>query len=99
MRKRHIYRFLEFFLIGFIMGIAEDLLAIHFATDATITIEVVYVAAIVALPFAVFSELIVDWKHIKFMRKLWLGAGQQQPQRAGRKKKTDKVEKKKEAIK
>jgi len=25
----------------------------------------------VALPFAVFSELIVDWKRIKFSRRRW----------------------------
>jgi len=71
MKKRYIYRFLEFFLVGFIMGIAEDLIAIHFATDAAITPYVVYVAALVALPFAVFSELIVDWKHIKFLKRYW----------------------------
>ncbi len=69
MERRHIYRFLEFLLVGFIMGIAEDLIAIHFATDATITMEVIVVAALVALPFAVFSELIVDWKHIKFVHR------------------------------
>lgn len=69
MERRHVYRFLEFLLVGFIMGIAEDLIAIHFATDATITMEVVVVAALVALPFAIFSELIVDWKHIEFVHR------------------------------
>ncbi len=69
MKKRHFYRFLEFFIVGFVMGVAEDLLAIRFATDATITIKVVYIAALVALPFAVFSELIVDWKHVDFVHK------------------------------
>lgn len=71
MKRRHIYRFLEFFLVGFLMGIAEDLIAIHFATDAIITINVIYVAALVALPFAIFSELIVDWKHVKFLKRRW----------------------------
>lgn len=51
------------------MGVAEDLIAIHFATDAAITMDVIYVAALVALPFAAFSELIVDWKHVKFVHK------------------------------
>jgi len=60
---------LEFFFVGFVMGIAEDLIAIHFATDAVITMDVIIVAALVALPFAIFSELIVDWKHIKFVYK------------------------------
>ena len=69
MKKRHLYRFLEFFIVGLVMGVTEDILAIHFATDAVITIEVVYIAALVALPFAIFSELIVDWKHIDFVHK------------------------------
>ena len=60
---------MEFFFVGFVMGIAEDLIAIHFATDAVITMDVIIVAALVALPFAIFSELIVDWKHIKFVYK------------------------------
>lgn len=71
MRKRHVYRFLEFFLVGFIMGVTEDIIAIHYATDAQITPHVILVAAIVALPFAAFSELLVDWKHIRFLRDLW----------------------------
>ena len=69
MKRRHIYRFLEFFIVGFVMGVVEDLIAIHFATDAAITMDVIYVAALVALPFAAFSELIVDWKHMKFVHK------------------------------
>ena len=72
MKRKNVYRFLEFFLVGFVMGIAEDIIAIHYATDAVITPHVIYVAALVALPFAVFSELIVDWKHIKFLRKRWI---------------------------
>ena len=57
--------------MGFMMGIAEDLLAIHFATDAVITTKVIWVAALVALPFAIISELLVDWTHIKFLKKRW----------------------------
>ena len=57
---RHVRRFLEFFLIGIVMGVIEDLIAIFFATDATITLEVVLIATAVALPFAVISELVVD---------------------------------------
>lgn len=69
MKRRHFYRFLEFFIVGFVLGVTEDILVIHFATDAHITIKVVYIAALVALPFAVFSELIVDWKHVDFVHK------------------------------
>ncbi len=71
MKIRYVYRILEFFLVGLVMGISEDLIAIHFATDAVITFDVIIVAAAVALPFAIFSELVVDWKHIKFLKKRW----------------------------
>lgn len=50
------------------MGITEDLLAIHFATDAKITIHTVKVAFFVALPFAIISEILVD---MKILRKAW----------------------------
>jgi hypothetical protein len=53
-------RLLEFFLIGLVMGIVEDVLAILLATDAKIDLRVVAVAGLVALPFAVISELVVD---------------------------------------
>lgn len=69
MKRRYVYRFLEFFFVGFVMGIAEDLIAIRFATDAAITTDVIIIAALVALPFAIFSELIVDWKHMKFVHR------------------------------
>lgn len=50
----------EFFFVGLVMGITEDLLAIHFATDAKITWHVFWVAFLVALPFAIISEILVD---------------------------------------
>ena len=71
--KKHIINhFLEFFIIGFIMGVAEDLIAILLATDAEITPHVIFIAAIVALPFAVVSELVIDYKRIKRARQRWL---------------------------
>jgi hypothetical protein len=71
MKRRYIYRFLEFLVVGVMLGLTEDLIAIHFATDSQINMYVVLVALIVAIPFAVFSELIVDWKHMKFLRRRW----------------------------
>lgn len=56
--KRHL---IEFFVVGLLMGISEDLLAIHFATNAKITSHVVWVAFLVALPFAFISEILVDF--------------------------------------
>jgi hypothetical protein len=53
-------RLLEFFFVGLALGIVEDLLAILLATDAAIDLKVIAVAAVVALPFAIISELVVD---------------------------------------
>lgn len=68
-RKRKFFiRFLEFFVIGVGFGLAEDLIAISVATDASITPEVVWTVLLVALPFAAFSELVAD--HPKFWKNL-----------------------------
>lgn len=74
-RREVVTRLIEFFFVGLVMGVAEDMLAIHFATDATITIQTFKVAFIVALPFAIFSELIADAKWVRrrikrFLKKL-----------------------------
>jgi len=58
--KRRLVRLMEFFVVGLLMGISEDLMAIYFSTGAVITIHVVVIASLVSLPFAFFSELIVD---------------------------------------
>lgn len=69
--KRRIFaRLIEFFVLGVVMGISEDLIAIHFATEAKITWHVFKVAFLVALPFAIISELIADSKIFrKILRK------------------------------
>jgi len=61
--KHHIFvRLIEFFVIGVVMGISEDLIAIHFATEAKITWHVFKVAFLVAFPFAIISEVLADSK-------------------------------------
>lgn len=63
-------RLLEFFFVGLVLGLTEDVIAISVATDAAITWNVLKHAFIVALPFAVFSELIVDHPEFwNFLRK------------------------------
>lgn len=65
-------RLTEFFVMGLVLGIIEDLLAIRFATDSPITWRTVGVVFIAALPFAIISELIVDSKRFnKFMSKIF----------------------------
>lgn len=51
---------LEFFIFGVLIGITEDLLAIKFATDAEITWNVIWIVLLVAIPFAILGELVVD---------------------------------------
>lgn len=67
-RKRFLIRLLEFFIIGLVFGIAEDFIAISLASEATSAWDTLKIAFWVALPFAIFSELIVD--HPDFWRKL-----------------------------
>jgi hypothetical protein len=76
-RRKTVIRFLEFFIVGLGLGLAEDLLAIKFTTDAAITRETVGLVFLIALPFAIFSELIVD--HPDFWRKL-LGKNNEEKQ-------------------
>jgi hypothetical protein len=66
-------------VIGVVFGLGEDLLAIHFATDATINAKTVWITLLVAFPFAVFTELIVD--HPGFWRKL-LGKSKEEEKQA-----------------
>ncbi len=76
--RKRLTRFAEFFIVGLMMGISEDLMAIYFATGDTITIQIVIIASAVSLPFAFFSELVVDhpdfWPGV--LRRLGSGAKQ-----------------------
>jgi hypothetical protein len=59
-KKHVVVRLVQFFFLGVVMGVTEDLLAIHFSTDAKITPHVFKVALIIAVPFAFISELLAD---------------------------------------
>ena len=61
-RKRILSHLAEFFIVGLVMGISEDLIAIKLATDAKITPDIFIVATLVAIPFAFISEILVDMK-------------------------------------
>ncbi|WP_306061029.1 hypothetical protein [Natronococcus wangiae] len=56
---------LEFFIIGIVFGVTEDILAVLIATDAELSFDIVGVVVLIAIPFAIISELIVD--HPKFL--------------------------------
>jgi peptidoglycan/LPS O-acetylase OafA/YrhL len=69
MNSDQIERFLEFLLIGVLMGTFEDLLAVKLATGETIDPSMILIIIAVAVPFAAFSELIVDKPDIRPLRE------------------------------
>ena len=80
----HIGRILEFFIIGVIAGIAEDALAVY-AVTGTFTLQSLWIVALVAIPFAVMSELIVD--HFKPFHSKKAKAKEREHERTGIRKK------------
>lgn len=65
MRRKYLNRFLEFLIIGIMVGMTEDILAIYFSTGEIITTDILLTVFLIALPFAALSELVVDWRHFK----------------------------------
>lgn len=56
----HLEVFFEFLVFGVLMGIAEDLIALHFSTGEPITLVVIGIITSVAFPFAIIGEIIID---------------------------------------
>ena len=56
--------FLEFLIFGVIMGIVEDLIAVTLITGEPITTEIIGLVTLVAIPFAIIGELIVDYQDL-----------------------------------
>lgn len=52
--------FFEFLVFGIIMGVVEDLIAVKFATGEPITMKMIFIIVLVAIPFAAIGELLVD---------------------------------------
>lgn len=51
---------LEFLIFGIVLGITEDIIAVKLVSDEPITWEVVGIVVLVALPFAILGEIVVD---------------------------------------
>lgn len=62
-------RIVEFLIIGVVMGVAEDLLAVYLSTGESINFRIFWIVFLVALPFAFISEVVVD--HPRFWEKIW----------------------------
>lgn len=67
MNRKRLNRFLEFLIIGVVMGVTEDLIAVKLTTGAEITLNVIFIILLVAVPFAAFSELVVDRTDFQFI--------------------------------
>jgi len=50
----------EFLIFGIVIGITEDLIAIKFAAGEEITLKIVGIVILIAIPFAVLGEVIFD---------------------------------------
>lgn len=57
--------------MGLLLGVVEDLIAITLATEKEIDFRVFVVALLVAFPFAIFSELVVDHDKFKGLMRKW----------------------------
>ncbi len=64
MNKKKLEIFLEFLIFGVIMGIVEDMIAVTLVTGEPITLNIVIIITLVAIPFAAVGELIVDRIHL-----------------------------------
>ena len=49
-----------FLIFGIIIGITEDIIAIKVATHEPITFNIVAIVFLIAIPFAILGELVVD---------------------------------------
>ena len=68
-RKRNAKRYevmFEFLLFGLVIGVTEDLVAVHLTTGETITWEMVGIVVMLAIPFAIIGELVAD--HVDFVK-------------------------------
>ena len=50
----------ELLIFGIVIGIIEDLLAIKLTTDQPITLKMVGIVILIAIPFAIIGEVIFD---------------------------------------
>ncbi len=67
MLKRNILLFFEFLILGLGVGVVEDLLAVFLATDAQFSLNLLVIIFLVALPFALLGELVVDKIDIPYL--------------------------------
>jgi len=60
MKWKKIEVIFEFLIFGIVIGITEDLIAIKFATGEPITLKIIGIVVLVAIPFAIVGEVVFD---------------------------------------
>ncbi len=60
MNLKRLEIFFEFLIFGVIIGIVEDLVAVKLATGEKITLRILGIIILIAIPFAILGEIIVD---------------------------------------
>jgi len=68
--KERLERFTEFLIIGVALGVVEDMIAVMLVTGESFSLEMLGVVIAVAVPFAAFSELIVDSEEYRVTEKI-----------------------------
>lgn len=56
----------EFLLFGLVIGVTEDLLAVTLTTGEAITLKMVVIVVLLAIPFAIIGEVVAD--HVDFLK-------------------------------
>lgn len=71
MRKRERFeRFTEFLIFGIVLGVTEDMIAIMMVTGEAFTVRMLGIVIAVTVPFAAFSELVVDSDDYKVTERI-----------------------------
>lgn len=71
---RKIELIFELLIFGIIFGITEDLIAIEIITDEPITWHVIGIIVLIAIPFAIVGEVVVDRiDFVKIFQKIFKG--------------------------
>lgn len=50
----------EFLIFGIVIGVIEDVVAVKLTTGEPITLKIVGIIVLIAIPFAILGELFVD---------------------------------------
>ena len=69
-KLKRLERFTEFLLVGVVLGVIEDMVAVMLVTGESFDLQMLMIVFAVTVPFAAFSELIVDSDEHKIIEKI-----------------------------